>query len=379
MVVSLASSARQPRAYLNIEGVNLQVRTIGAHLSTLAKADTFTAEIPMDSLPQDLSLDRFATGGPLAATVMATTDIATAAPQPLVLGNITQVEFNWTERYIRVGGKDAVAEMLRATSREKFQNRKGHEIIKEIAARHNFFVDVTDDMLLSGKYYQIDWAHLTNQSEWAVINRVADSEGHSVHLDSKSKTIVVRPLNEDSLPLFTVHYTPPTPASYASGEFIDLRIVRNFEIASETHVRHKSWHTKQKKVVHTHKVMSGNGGKPVNYDYRAPNMTQEQSSRAAERHLLNNTRHEFGVDIELPGDTSFAVRSRIKLTGTGTKLDQVYYVDTVDHTFSFEQGYRMTIAAKGALASRKVSTVHEANPRPGLFVSVPDSSLLPGV
>ena len=62
--------------------------------------------------------------------------------------------------------------------------------------------------------------------------------------------------------------------------------------------------------------------------------------------LADLTRHEKVLSASLPGDNLLTTRAMVKLVGTGTDWDQVYYPDTVHRSLSMAGGYRMELRAK---------------------------------
>ena len=58
------------------------------------------------------------------------------------------------------------------------------------------------------------------------------------------------------------------------------------------------------------------------------------------------TRHERILTASMPGDASLSTRTMVRLVGTNTAYDQMYYPDTVTRRLSFQDGYRMDLRAK---------------------------------
>ncbi|WP_411900262.1 hypothetical protein [Salmonella enterica] len=58
------------------------------------------------------------------------------------------------------------------------------------------------------------------------------------------------------------------------------------------------------------------------------------------------TQHEMKLRARLPADNILTQTSMLRLTGTGTKFDQDYYVDGITRSMSLDEGYVMDISAK---------------------------------
>lgn len=309
--------------------------------NSLASSDTGHGRIPMTLAHPD----EFLKGGAFSIVVNGAS---------LIEGTITQVECDFVARTINVQGKDKTAGLLKKLSIEKFQNQKGAEVAKEIAGRHGLSLTGGGGSLNAGKLFQTDWTALFDHvSEWAAINHIADREGMSVTLDGKAGQIILSPEGETFGEEIAVRYVPPTPQSYAQGNFMHLRVVKNIEISGKTKVKVSSWNTKKKEAVTAEKEETGDaGGDPTVYEYRIPGLNQEQADRIAEKRLGENTRHAMTIDLDMPGDETASPRAKLNLSGTGTSCDQGYVIDRIEHRGNADEGgYRMTITGKNKVES----------------------------
>ena len=88
------------------------------------------------------------------------------------------------------------------------------------------------------------------------------------------------------------------------------------------------------------------GGQAQIYTFYEPNLNQQQAQKWANAKAEDITRHERVITGKLPGDNLLTNRSLIKLVGTGTDWDQVYFVDSVTRRMNFKDGYSMEFRAK---------------------------------
>jgi phage protein D len=84
---------------------------------------------------------------------------------------------------------------------------------------------------------------------------------------------------------------------------------------------------------------------------RLPGLTSDQADAQAQRLQSLASAFQMQVEVDIPGDSSINATMSLNLTGTGTAWDQTYYIDTVTHEFSFEDGFRTTIEAKTMVGS----------------------------
>jgi hypothetical protein len=114
----------------------------------------------------------------------------------------------------------------------------------------------------------------------------------------------------------------------------------------------QSWNQKQQRAFKvTYKVTQANksqrvGGKAQIYSFNVPNLTRDQCLELAKARAEEITRHERVLTASLPGDSKLTTRAMVRLVGTGTSWDQLYYPDAVTRRISFEEGYRMDLRAK---------------------------------
>jgi hypothetical protein len=88
------------------------------------------------------------------------------------------------------------------------------------------------------------------------------------------------------------------------------------------------------------------GGAAQQYTFYQPNLTQAAAQLLANARAEEITRFERVITGTLPGDNLLTNRSLIKLTGTQTEWDQVYFVDSVTRKMSPKDAYSMEFRAK---------------------------------
>lgn len=84
----------------------------------------------------------------------------------------------------------------------------------------------------------------------------------------------------------------------------------------------------------------------LKYYRDVPGLTQAQTSTAQKRIQAAAEEKERYATVDAPGDVTVRATSTLSLSGTGTAADMTYNVETVEHEFSADQGYRMKIVAK---------------------------------
>lgn len=349
----MAGQARQPRAWLKVEGEALPVLSLDVTNTTTRSSDTFSASLALRGNGKDAAF----WAGKSSIKCEAVIDDG-SGPKTMLEGQADHIEVDFSHGTVHVSGRDKSDQPIEAKTTEKFLNKTASEVAKEIAGRRGLQADVDDTKDKVGTFYGNETAKLTDQdTEWNLLSRLAQREGHSLYITGGKLFFKKASGNQagDSAAdgadsVFKINYAAPTPANHARGNFTLLQVTRNCSLAGEVKVKVKSWNTEKKEGVKAEKTKGGPGSggaasrQPLTYEYRLPSLTQEQADNIAQQRLDENTKHELTLTCDAPGDTSITVPGKVQLTGTGTDFDQTYFLTTVTH--SVRDGYRMAIAAK---------------------------------
>ena len=84
----------------------------------------------------------------------------------------------------------------------------------------------------------------------------------------------------------------------------------------------------------------------MEYTVVKPNMTANEAQKKAESLVQDISQHEVNLDAEMPGDDLLTPLTPVKVIGTGTAFDQIYYPASIQRRYSFDDGYRMTLRAR---------------------------------
>ena len=281
----------------------------------------------------------------------------------LGVGMVDEHQFSADLTTVEVQGRDLSLLMLAQPTAETFQNQTASEIVTAIAGRHGLTGDVTATQLPVQRYYESDHTVTTHASggattEWDLLVKLAQTEGFDLYM--RGNTLHFHPTVDPASDPYAVRFDPMTaerPEPQAGVR--NLQMTRRFVLARPVTVLVKSFHSKTGKAV-TGKASFGNtsvdtsvGGqhgsrkvRPTRYVFVRPNLTQDQADKMAQRLLDDIIRHERTIEWQEPGNTLLTPRHMVRLEGTGTGFDQVYYVETVTRTVAFNQGFTMSVRAK---------------------------------
>jgi len=339
---------RTPRAFVIANGAPITPMSVEVQMSKTHKSDTFHCEIPFGALPPGMDEAFWSTANDISVQVQIQTD-AFSGPTQVFDGKVDQVQHEFDTRVLKVQGRDKTAALIDKTSTEKFTNQQPDQIVQTICGRHGITANTDSVAKKAGKIFQIDYAKMTQRvSEWTVIQKLADLFGMTAYMTGGQVYWKNYP---EQLPVVNVAYVPPTPFSYANGNFMRLRTARNLVLGRPVHVKVQSWNHKEAKLYQNEQVAPGSGD-PLIYNYQSPGMTNDQVEKLAQKRLSENTSHELSFDLEMPGDPTVTPRFMMQLSGTGTAYDATHEIKTVEHQISQEAGYRMTISAKSKSTKR---------------------------
>lgn len=375
--------ARSPRPYVVLNGVKLPEKAVKSIEVTNAShftADTFHLELAVSGLPAaygpaywaDSQSDRISIGVSMAGET----------PTPLIVGQVDDVDWNLFGTTITLTGRDLSARLIDSKTAEKFQNQTSSEIAEALAQRHELAASVQPTATLAGTYYEIDHAITTHEeTEWDLLTYLAQKEGFDVWVSGTTLYFQPslklpqaanspaplpwqtgasaelpwranpQPSPTASAPPYVLLASINADGSFASNaEQINLR--RSQTLARDVIVKVRSWNQKQQRAFTVTAKRSQTkksqrvGGEAQTYSFVRPNLTQDQAQKLAESLAEDITRHERVLTASLPGDNQLVTRCMVRLAGTNTAWDQLYYPDTVTRRLSMDEGYRMDLKAK---------------------------------
>lgn len=264
----------------------------------------------------------------------------------LFSGNVDLAEPCFDEQTFSISGRDAAAALTESQTSEKFLNQKPEEIVQKLAQRHGIeaVVDSTDGTD-AGKQLTTDFDAISNRgSEWSFINKLADHYGMIAYMTGGK--LYFKKYNE-TLPLYQIRYTPPTPESYANGNFIRFSAARNFILGKPIKHNVHSHNHHRKEVITATAMSQGGSGEPLVYNHTIDGINQDQAQTIANAKLAEVQAHEITIkEFNIPGDETINARMQFQLTGTGTPLDGTYDTTDISHATSLKEGFRTGLNVK---------------------------------
>ncbi|WP_220272682.1 hypothetical protein [Aquitalea aquatica] len=336
--------------------------------NSFGAADTFSVTFAVSALPASFGLLKWwANQTSIEVEIHAEiTASGQTSKAQLIVGDVDTWRFNPARMEVIVEGRDFTGRLIDAKSAgESFKNSTSSQIATLLAYRHNLVPVVTATKGLFGEFYQIDSAHLSGeQSEWEILTTLAGFEGMQVYVSGNELHFEPQtdPTTADQ---YLIRWTPPGDKPYPQANVADdLQCERALTIAKGITVQVLSWHSRHKKTVPTiasypknAKSVTPGGSTPKTQTYRVirNGLTPEDAMKKAEEIYRQIIQHEMKVSGSMPGDNLLTPQTIIRVEGTDSPFDQLYYCDSVRRSLSFEEGYRMSFTAKNHNPNTQVS------------------------
>jgi hypothetical protein len=324
------------------------------------QADNFDAVFALNADPAfNASWWGNETSVPITISVgMLQGDGGTAWTQ-LFVGQIDQVSIDFAAGIVNISGRDLTSKLIEAKTQEAFVNQTSSEVAKTLAGRVGLTADVTKTTTLVGDFYRADSILTTHGTlsrsitYWDVLVFLARREGFDVWVDGT--TLRFHPVTNPSADPWRVVFTPASTLGFSSGppssNVAQLVGSRALTLAKDIQVTVMSYNSRTqhavKKIVKSSQANSRRGGDPPqDYLFVRPNLSEDQALAFAQARLAELSQHERVVEFDTYGDTILTARNMIRVEGTASSWDQVYYPDEIRRTLTFEGGFGMSVRAK---------------------------------
>lgn len=355
------SIVRQPRGIVEINGIKCDFLRAEINTTTYFLADTFSIELPISGQPGKLSEQYFSSESAMMLEVFVgfptnPDNFSNKDLDSIVLGQVDDVEINELERKIILTGRDLTAKFIDNKTTQKYPNLTASQIVTLLAKKEGLTAEVTETSTPAGVYYANNHATITSElPEWDLITFLAQNEGFSAYV--KGTTLYFHPLPTESDTPYLLQYTKPgNDNSYISFSGLNLTRKRSLTLARDVIVIVRSWNSGKKRaftvkvrVTPNKKTVLASKAQPIGdaqtYTYTIPGLTKEQALQRAQKIAKQLTQHERIIEIEMPGDNILQKVSVIKLAGTETDFDQIYFTSSINRVLSPTE-YHMHIEAK---------------------------------
>jgi phage protein D len=350
--MAIASGVRAPRGWISLNGTKILCEQAEVTLSATGASSDFRAEVPLDLLLQNgWTVSSLSNEGEISGAVYISNDInSDSSGAQMISGQVDDIDVNLPGMLVTIAGRDMSSQMHNNLNTTQYLNQTSSQIVQTIAGKYGLSVSGSSSGMV-GKLYTKDYVKMFDgESDWTAVQNLAQLEGFAAYIRGGTSTLYFGPPGQGG-GSYSVNYQPPTPESPASGDFIELNLRRNLNLANVT-AKASSFDPRQGTSVTATATSSGSGsGAALTYEKRASNMTQAQVQKLADTTLSMNIRHEMEVDVELVGDNSLLAGMSLQISGTQSAWDNTYAIDSMTHEVT-RNGYAMSVLARAPAPGR---------------------------
>lgn len=272
----------------------------------------------------------------------------------LLVGDCDTIDIEMGTNMVRARGRDLSALFIDSKVKQTYQNQTSSQIATTLANAAGLTPNIEPTTTLVGTYYRTDHTMTAlNQfneikTEWDMLVYLAGQEGFDLWVEGttlnfqpspKTQNIINIPYRQGDIPQF-------------GGSSLTLH--RAMTLARDVEVHVRSWDSRHKNgfTVRLRGSIQTNAGAVVKlgppqiYVFVKPDLTRAQAERFAEEKLNKISGYQRTIDIKMPGDLTTNIRDKVMLTGTETKFDRRYHIDSLTRQISLKSGFIQTLILK---------------------------------
>lgn len=365
VITNNQSISRSPRAIVTLNGTQVQWESLSITTNTFYVADKFSIVLGKTNQPSNIDNNFWSSQNSISVAIYLgfpkNPDVYSTADLDLfITGDADGIVDDFCDRRVTLSGRDFSARMIDTKITQKFSNQTASQIAIMFAKEHGLNPVVTNTSTPVGTYYEQQQVLLAHETtEWDLLTFLAQNENFVVFVNNNDLIFEPRPTSSQNPYVFT--YQPETD-TYSSPIFngLDLRFTRYLTLSKDVKVtikvpygsRNGKPFYRTKTASHTNSTKTGNLQK---YSYVIPGLTPQQATQRADQILRDITRNEIVMETTCAPDNILKKDSIIKVSGTGTAYDNIYYADEIVRTFSYEEGYLMRVTAKNHAVDSEVT------------------------
>jgi phage protein D len=357
------ASVRQPRGIVRLNDTAVAGWidwTVSSN--TFYEADTFRVSYAASLLPEANNANWFSAQKELFVEILAGFPTDADNPDPselasLIYGRVDEIEFDPVERFITLTGRDVTAAFIDSKITDQYVNQTSSQIIQTLVAKHaGLEAVVTATKTKAGTYYQKDQVQLqASRSEWDLMAYLARKEAFVVYVQGKQVFFQADPTDESD-PFDIVWQPPNDVVGYPVANVSQLTFSRSLTVAKGITVTARSPNRKTgKPTVQSYPsnpkaIQAGKASPFGDVQTFYFNMSADHSPTEVESFAKAQydaiVSHEMKMRARMPADTALSTKRPIRVQGTDTAYDQIYYARQVVREMSLDQGFEMTIDAQ---------------------------------
>jgi hypothetical protein len=274
----------------------------------------------------------------------------------IFLGELDSPSVSLVDGTVQIECRDLSRRLVDYKTRQTWPNLSVSQLVTKLAGLVNLTADVDSFPQNVGTYYQIEHDKVTadsmshTQTLRDVVFFLARQVGADYWVSGQTLHFKASVYADTATP-YSLVYTPSGATSWPSIPVIDLSLKRDLTLAKDVVVTMRIWDSKGKKAqqisypsASASAISSGTAQQYVLPP--RPGLSPAAALLYLQAQYQDITQHERLLTVEIPGELNMTARSIIALSGTNTSFDQRYYVDSIDRTWSLDQGFTQSLSLK---------------------------------
>lgn len=270
-----------------------------------------------------------------------------------IIGAVDRWNFRPAKFEVHVEGRDHTAKLIDTKTSEKFANYTTSQVATLLAKRRGLTPVVTETTTSVGGITKYDHTHVSDErSEWDLLSYFAGIDGFQVYITGNELHFEPA-LDPDTADQYVIRWVPPGTYAYPVANVADdLSFDRDLTIAKGVTVTVRSWNG-GKAFTATYPNSSAKGISPGNsepkrqvYSIVRSGLDRQAAQQLAQKIHKQITDHEMRMNGSMPGDNKLTASTIIRVEGTQSAFDQLYYADSVRRSINYDSGYTMSFSAK---------------------------------
>lgn len=348
-------AARQVLGRVLLNGVEVPFLSVDVDSNSFYSADTFSAVFAPSAMPADTgTLDWWSSQTDIEIEIsIGLIDQSVTDWRTHIVGVVDEWEYHPARFEVSVTGRDYTAKLIDTKTSEKFSNYTTSQVATLLAKRRGLVPVVTATKTSVGGITKFDHTHVNDErSEWDLLSYFAGIDGFQVYV-SGDELHYEPALDPDKAEQYLVRWVAPGTYAYPIANVADdLSFGRALTLAKGVTVQVRSWKG-GKAYTETYPTNSARGIAPGQssskrqvYSVVRSGLDRQAAQLLAQKLHKQITDHEMRMNGSMPGDNSLTPKTIIRVEGTQSAFDQLYYADSVRRSLSYENGYTMSFSAK---------------------------------
>lgn len=334
--------------------------------NSFSEADTFRVKYAASLMPASFNANTLSRSTEVFLEIMAGFPTDPDKPDPselhsLIYGRVDDIEYDPFERSFVLTGRDLTAVFIDSKITSQYVHQVSTDIVQSLAHSHQLQVESIVTTTQVGTYYNNDQVQLqAGRSEWDLLLYLAQKEGCVVYVSGK--TLFFEKFSTDTNSPFDIVWDQPDDETGCPvSNVIDLTFERDLTVGRGITVTARSPNrTTGKPTVASYPsnprgIQAGKassfGSVQAYYFNLSADQTPTQVQAFAKARYDAILSHEVKLRARLPADNSLSIQGAIRVQGTGTAFDQIYYPRLIERQMSMDEGYTMTVEAQSVSPS----------------------------